>query len=339
MYFPIFKNRMYENKVLRENSYLFKYKSITPIIEVISVKTDIPSIIKEYDNYLDDKYFLDFFTFEHGEFLHFTIKHVKFALAIQNEDTYNYLDLLLETTASTKAIPVLSIKKARSFILNHAKLEHYITVLQSKKESIAIRLEGKYFDEYFPLIRKKLRKTDFFMFDIGNNNIDSFILQLYDFKEADVEFTSILLNSPRSEKFNNGDYENEEYTSLINNLVATVYKDYSFSGFGDYLGLKNELPSDGGRGLGCALILMYDYNKNKFFSIVNASVEDGLLGYRKILPKLLSYKYMLDPENNCLAYKYIDKHIGPKYGKYGNWATWKYILMLRTLSEMKKVYK
>jgi len=339
MYFPIFKNRMYENKVIKEYSHLFKFRSITPIIEIISIKNDIPSIIKEYDEYLDDKYFIDFFTFEHGEFLHFTSKKVEFSLNIQNEDTYNYLDLLLETTKSKKSIPVLSIKTARRFIFDHQKLDYYITTLQAKKESIAIRLEGRHFDEFFPLIEQKLRKTDFFMFDIGNNSLDSFILQLYDLQESKVDFTTVLLNSPRSEKLNNGDYENEKYTFLINNEVANVYKDYSFDGFGDYLGLKNELPNTGGRGLGCALILMYNRLNNKFFSIVNNFIEDGVSGYKKIFPILLAYQPMLDPDNSCLAYKFVNDTLGPSSGKYGNWAIWKYVLMLRTLSEMKKVYK
>ena len=37
--------------------------------------------------------------------------------------------------------------------------------------------------------------------------------------------------------------------------------EYFFDGFGDYVGLKDELPTDGGSGKGAALILMYNQKK------------------------------------------------------------------------------
>jgi len=40
---------------------------------------------------------------------------------------------------------------------------------------------------------------------------------------------------------------------------------------------------------------------------------------------------------DCLAYKYVEDMINR--GKPGNFATWNFITILRTLSEMKKVYK
>ncbi|NMA06063.1 MAG: hypothetical protein GX931_06840 [Acholeplasmataceae bacterium] len=339
MYYPMFKNRMYENKVIRENKSVFEGGFITPIIEIIELKHDVETIIKRYDEDIVGRYFIDFFTFAYKEYLRFSPKKVTFSLDIRDEKRYKYIDLLLETVKSEKAIPIISIKQGRPFILNKEKIFETIKTLQEKKDSIAIRIEGRYYDEYFDIIHNLLRQSDYFMFDIGSSSIDSFILQLSDFSSKNHIYKTILLNSPRLENLNNGDYENEQYTQLIDNSVAKEYMEYFFDGFGDYVGLKDELPTDGGSGKGAALILMYNHEKNNFFSIVNKSTDDGLKGYENfVYERVIWHRNRLDPNEDCLAYKYIDRNIGPGKG-YGNWAIWKYILMLRTLSEMKKVYK
>lgn len=338
MYFPMFKNRQFENKIIREYPYLFSNNRITPIVEIIRVKNDVETIIKEYDTRLNSSYFIDFFTFKHEEYVPYTPANVEFSASLRDESAYGYLDLLLSTVESEKAMPVISIKKARGFLLDHNAIKNLIKELQEKKDSIAVRLEGRLFDDYFAVINACLRESDYFMFDIGNNNLDAFLFQLDEFRISKKNYISILLNSPRIRTLYNGYYEDEQYTKLINNNAAIEYKTFSFDGFGDYLGLKDELPNDGGRGEGSAHVLFYDHKNNSFFSVLNPQVKDGVRGFKEVVIKLNMHRGMLDSNNDCLAYKYMDNHIGQN-GTYGSWGSWKYILMLRTLSEMKKVYK
>ncbi|MBV6552644.1 hypothetical protein KTN00_16805, partial [Acinetobacter soli] len=82
----------------------------------------------------------------------------------------------------------------------------------------------------------------------------------------------------------NGDYEKTSATIFINNEAVELYEKSGFDGVGDFSGLKDELPKDGGsKGLGTALSLLYNYQDNKFYSFKNDDVKDGLGGYKNVV--------------------------------------------------------
>ena len=84
MYYPMFKNRMYENKVIRENKSVFEGGFITPIIEIIELKHDVETIIKRYDEDIVADILL-IFSFAYKEYLRFSPKKVTFSLDIRDE--------------------------------------------------------------------------------------------------------------------------------------------------------------------------------------------------------------------------------------------------------------
>lgn len=341
MYIPMFKNRMYENKILKERGNLFVNDKIMPLIEIIDIeKKGIEGTIEFYDDIIESNYFIDFFSFKYEDYIPYTIDKVRFSFSLVDEKTYKYLDdLLVKTTISKKAIPVISIKKSRPFILDRNVIRTTIEKLQAEKEIISVRLEVALYDDYFESINELLRKDDYLLLDIGNNKIDPVEMTLTEFSMDKKEYKSILLNSPRNKNLTNGKYENLAYTNLIDNKVAREYANYEFDGFGDYLGLKDELPNvRGSNGQGAAHCLFYNHKNNKFYSIVDYETSYGSKGYKNVVDQLKtsSVSSELNSDNDCLAFEYINKEF---ITTFGNFAKWKYVLMLRTLSEMKKVYK
>lgn len=343
MYIPIYKNRLYENKFLREYGSLFETNKIMPYIEIITRKmgrTEYKEeqLIKIYDAYFFSKYFIDFFTFSEKDYTQFNKEAVAYSISARTESPKKYLQKLLATVVSSKAIPVISIKEGKEEVLNERSILFLITSLQQIKPQIAVRIEGKLLNAFYSLLKKNLRKSDYLFFDIKEENLNPYVYELNDLKK-DNNFIKILTNSPRKKSINNGSYLKSGYTDLIDNFAQTEYQKQNFSGYADYSGLKDDLPKSGGsRGFGAALAIFYDYTTNKYYTITNTCTKDGLKGYKYVLKNLGSEevckKLRLD---NCLAYKYIKKNMLP-HNKIGNFGVWNFITILRKLSEMKKVY-
>lgn len=346
MYIPIMKNRMYENKLLRENPGLFYDDKIIPLIEIIYLKirnkeVGVQEMLEYYENQFNSKFFVDFFTFEEDDYNAVDFEKVFFPLTIRNEDKYKYLDdLLYETVKCNKAIPVVSIKSAREFILFEGYIRKIIRTLQEKKPSIAIRIQPKYLEKYFMIIEEMLRDNDYLMYDINESSIDPLFFDIEMIRYKTGNYKTIILNSPVKSSNYNFHYKDGDYTILIDNSIRVNYNsDYGFDGFGDYAGLKNELPHNGSYEKGSALALFFDDKVNKFFSIVNMDDTKGPSGYDSVLYQVLNkYKEILDHDGVCPALKYINDNLDAK-NKTGTWGTWKYITVLRYISQIKKSTK
>lgn len=340
MYFPIFKGRRAENLVIREYNDIFLNNPITPVIEVIDLgKKTLVELISYYDEIIKTKYFIDFFAFEEERYIPYDGNKVKFSSVLNTEIKYSYLnDLLIKTKDSKFAIPVISIKEAREFLLDENKIENLISALQQEEKSIAVRIEAHLFDEFFNVINKTLRVSDYFFFDIGSEPLDSFVFQIEDLNVESRVYNSIILNSPRKRNIYNSTYEKNQYTNLIDNKVALEYKSLGFKGFGDYLGLTDELPKvrNSKEGDANAHTLFYNKEINRFYSALNDN-NSGLPGFKEVYRHLIKKEEELNKDNDCLAYQYLTRYENAK--KFGNWATWKQVLMIRTLSEMKKNYR
>ena len=339
MYVPILKNRLYENKFLRDNSYLFD-KNVSPLIEVLELKIGrtkktIPEIIQEYDKTLNSMYFLDFFTFTHGEYSRVDLNQVEFSIKIQSEKNYKYDDLLMECTGSNYCIPVISIKEARVFMLDQNRIKKTILDLQKHKDIIAVRISASLFDTYINTIDSVLRDQDYFFYDINEENIEPRYFDLITIRNLNKKYRKLVIHSPRPSKLNNGSYSDGYYTDLIDNELRNTYKLNGFTGFSDYAGLKNVLPTSGGNGQGAALGLFYVNEKNAFFSIMNQDTTKGARGYAYVIREAFAkHKIILNPSNDCPAFDYIDNVLRSR-GKSGAWGQWKYITILRYISQIK----
>lgn len=348
MYVPILKNRMFENKLIKEKGHLFENEIIMPMIEIISLRQgkklyDLPELIYQYDNQINSKYFIDLFAFDPDEYKPFDIDGVEFAFEMNDEKKYVYDDVLEELNCSDKIIPVISVKKARRFLTNE-RLQKVIKKLQSFKSAIAIRLDVNMFNARFRLIDDLLRPSDFLMLDVKDKSMDSYALEIEEIKTSVNLYKRIFIHAPRPKNANNGDYLVAGHTDLIDTKINTDYANEGFDGYGDYAGLKDEFPSSGGNGQGAALAIFYDRNKSKYFTILDPMIENnyheilqkGVKGYQDIISLLFTkYRSLLDNDGKCLAYEYIQTELIDK-NKTGSWGTWKYITILRTISEIKK---
>jgi len=143
-------------------------------------------------------------------------------------------------------------------------------------------------------------------------------MEYEEIKAINTQARIILLNSPRKENIHNGAYPVNDLTDLIDCSAKDIAFDNNFSGYGDYCGLKDALPTKGGsNGTGSAIALFYDYANNKFHSYVHLDTLEGLGGYRYLIPIILSESAALDPDGDCPA---INRIKG--MSSSGNWSTW-----------------
>lgn len=339
MYIPVLKNRLFENKFLREQSSYFDERVI-PLIEILNQKIgrttlEVDELLSIYDSYINSSYFVDFFTFEEGEYSKHDPNQVPFYIAHRNDTINDYFDLLSLVCDTEHGIPVISIKKGREFLLDRASIKSLIQMLQALTSKIAVRVQSSLLQNFFMEIDPLLRKDDLLIYDINEDSIQSKFFDRKLLSSKSSSYKVILLHSPRSSKLNNGSYLDGDYTGLIDNSIKVNYKKLGFDGFADYAGLKNVLPTDGSNGKGAALGLFYDSSNNQFFSIMNPDTDQGTRGHLYVLDQAFTvFKKKLDPNDDCPAFEYMFLNLYSQ-GKPGQWGQWKYITVLRYVSQVK----
>lgn len=363
MYVPIMKNLEQEKKVIRDFSQYFS-DDIIPLFEIITdyyedrfeidPETGKPLMIKpkgkkrrkkvklptteedritlpQINELLNGKRaFIDFFRYTDNEYKGDKIKTENVQLSFAISRNYNlYRNRMLEIKNFENFIPTISIKEGFKF--SQTDLTSLCSDLKSDNNSIAIRITDDLFEEYSYLISSCLSDSDYILLDIREQNVESRIMELYEFEELDTSASKLLLNSPRIKKTNNGEHSNLNFTDKIDNSCAVTYQEHNLDGFGDFGGLKDKLPSEGGP-FGCALALVYLRENNQFFSVVNKDSKLGLRGFRTVVPDLLKNKGVVDPNNNCPVINQIEEK--SKVGSFGNWQTWTYYILARYLHQM-----
>lgn len=356
MYIPIMKTRQEELKVTKELNFCFSDKIIPlfeiideiykdeyeldgrgkPIMELKPGKSKRSKVIKESKivtlDTINDisngaKVFIDYFRFDvkkYGTRLDFN--KIKLSYMLNNNDS-EYIKKLENIYTYENMIPVFSLKNPFKFSISETK--EIIKKLKSLNESIAFRIEDSIFEDYIDIIKNDLRESDYLLYDIHEQNFYSKVIEIDELKECETKAKKILLNSPRLLKIANKDYEDLEKTALIDNSVKTEYSNYDLDGFGDYGGLKDQLPTKGGgSGTGSALALLYSYEDNSFYSFCNSDTSLGLRGYPYVIKKVLEYESTLNPDNDCEAYFKI------KSTKNGKWGTWNNITLTRYIHQI-----
>lgn len=273
--------------------------------------------------------FIDFFRFSipEKEYPDFAIDKVLLAYKLSHEFNY-YEKRIFELKAYSNFIPVLSIKKGLE--LDIIEFRDLIRKMQTVFPSIAVRVTSDVFLKYKNELEHTMRSTDYLFFDIRKKPARSMVIEFMKLKN--ILCKKILLNSPRPIDKKNGDYEKTAATIYINNEAVELYGKSGFDGVGDFSGLKDELPKEGGaRGLGTALSLLYNYQDNKFYSFKNDDVKDGLRGYKNVVSDILGNVGMLGENTNCIALNHIRSM--PKTNAYGNWGTWNELTILRYIHQ------
>ncbi|BDS16170.1 hypothetical protein JUM001_04040 [Clostridium perfringens] len=343
MYVPIMKTRQEELRVSKKINHCFS-DEIIPLFEVVKeiygengkikkikgkiTKEDIITLDYINNTIKKSKAFIDYFRFDSEKYGGNKIDISKIELAYKlSRSESEYIEKLNSISSYDNLIPVISIKE--KFTFNKSKLIEIINMLQDKSTSIAIRIEDSLFESLKDVIEKHLRESDFLLYDINEQNIESKVIELLELNECDVKSKKILLNSPRKLNINNKQYENGIATELIDNSVATSYEEYNFDGFGDFGGLKDQLPTSGGNGKGAALALIYNKEENLFYSFCNSDTSLGTRGYVQVISDILDLEYMFNPQQNCPFYqevnKMFEKDSTGNFGKWNNLTLTRYI--------------
>lgn len=246
-----------------------------------------------------------------------------------NNDQNLYFNKLKELVGYPNMIPVVSIKK--EYGIGKSILEKLLMDLQKKKSTIAIRITDELYDEYSDLIQQSLRETDYLLFDIENQNPKTKFMELSEIGLDENKFKKILLCTTRG-SLKNGGYPDEGVTDLIYTNTKSEAESYNFNGYGDYCGLKDDLPKNGGGNSGAAIALFYDAKIEKFYSYVEKDTSLGQRGYNRLVPKIISDAKILDVNNDCPIFKTIkEQH---RMGKDGGWCTWKVYCILRYVDQV-----
>lgn len=359
IFIPMLKTRLQELKVAKDMNHCFS-DDIIPLFEIIRNKyktrykrdpeTNLfviqPKNGKRYrikENPTEDdvitlqnineiingeKAFIDYFRFtieKYGKRIDITKTDLAWNLS---NDENLYLEHIKGISRYPNLIPVVSIKDG--FDMKISKLKIFLNEIQCENSSIALRITENWLETYREIIIDTLRNTDYLLFDIGEQNPETKFMEFEELSELKSNAKIVVLNSPRKVEYNNGKYEVHEITELINNSARIEILDYDFEGYGDYCGLKDQLPLKGGsNGMGAALALIYDYEKNGFHSYMNPDTKQGFQGYNKLIPIILSEKNILDPPNDCPAIEKIDN-----LKKSGNWSTWHNICVTRYIHQV-----
>ena len=245
----------------------------------------------------------------------------------KEKDNNFYINELKKIKNDLGFIPVISIKK--DFEIKSVDLYSIINNLQSKHNSIALRITDDYLEQYNDIF-SKLRHNDYLMLDIGEQNPDSKFIEIDEFSELEIQSQKVILNSPRLKEQKNGDYSNG-ITNNIDTSLVNIIEEYGFDGYGDYMGLKDCMPENqGSRGIGNALALLYDYKINKFHCFINEDKNKGMTGYREVKKEILEVENELNPDMDCPAFAKI------KSINCGNWSTWHNITAERYIHQIYK---
>lgn len=363
MYIPIMKTRKEELDVSKKLNEYFS-DDIIPLFEILNEEYEVKYEMDDDGKYLMEKkegrkkksrikkertdediitldkinnivngakVFIDYFRFDINKYgSRIDISRVMLSYRLNNNPD-EYIEKLIEVSRYKNMIPVLSLKNVHNFSNN--RVVEIINELQELNSSIALRIEDTLYDTLKSIIENYLRKSDYFLYDINEQDFDSKFMELSELELCRTKARKIVLNSPRDPKIANKDYENNCATMLINNTAVTGYKDYNLDGFGDYGGLKDQLPTVGGsNGKGAALALLYNYADNSFYSFCNSDTSLGLKGYKDVVSNVLNFEYILNPTNNCIAYSKIN--LMSDNNKYGSWATWNNIALTRYIQQI-----
>ncbi len=362
MYVPVLKNRKEEMKVLKDLNYCFG-DDIIPLIEIINdfylerfkmdEETGMPiKVIKEgnkratkvkleptqediitIDLFLSilngQKAFIDYFRYSSNEYeRNVNIEDVKLARRL-SEDYFEYKNRILDLSNYNTLIPVLSFKDNFPFD------EDLVKLVQTSNAIIGLRIRDSIIYDCLERLPNLLRENDYLIFDIGNNNINSKVMEIEEIINLNLNCKKIIINCQRNPKMKNGEFPDCSKTMSMDTSLIINYRVKGFDGFGDYCGYKDALPLvSRTRGEGAALAILYNFSDNSFYSFVNYQTKDGLRGYYNVVQKIFDYcPNVMGNYDNCPAFNKI-RRFGIGKTKYGTWGNWNNIAMTRYISQI-----
>lgn len=308
----------------KTHDYVYKKKNgrtyrvvDTPTQEDIITLDKISTILGE------KKAFIDYLRIDDNKYKNYD--RSKVTLGIELRDFNKYKKRLIEISKYKNLIPVISIRNA--FENNTHDIGELYKGLKEISSSVAIRITSDMVSEYISFL-ESLQVSDYLLFDIEETNVLGLTNEIDEINESSIFAKKIILNSPRAATCQNKDFEETGITTLIDNSLLKDYKSLGFSGFGDYAGYKDVLPSSGKINRGAALCLLYSYTDNGFWAFTNKDTSLGIRGYKDLIPKVQDKRPSLDPSNSCLAYKKISTL------SCGSYSSWIEVCLIRYITQI-----
>lgn len=230
-------------------------------------------------------------------------------------------------------IPVVAIREGIDKLSSGDAFKIIDELRQSRNgRPVAVRLED--FKGYEGLLENALLEDDYLFYDISEQRFASKIMEHMELNDLRIRAHRGVLCSPRLRDVSNGNYENGCPTSLIDCEGAVKYANYGYEFYGDYAGLKDNLPTRGGGSKACALAVLYDASINKYITYLCNDASKGLSGYSGVISKIIDEQKVLDPDHTCIAMDKIRKMANEN--RTGNWASWIEITLIRTAQQLGK---
>lgn len=258
--------------------------------------------------------FVEMFRFHDSEYKSYDAKKVDLSLRLSS-DYEEYRKRTIDICNHDGLIPAVSIKP--HFDISEYDLTKIIGALHSKTDSLAVRIEISIFDKYASVLEESLTKADYLFVDIREEPYLSQVPALMDVFDYNIVAKKIIFNSPRLANQRKKEYQQDGWEPMIDNSVARKYLDLKFDGFGDFAGLKDTLPEKMDYPpKSFAHTLIYQYERNEFWSIRNTDSAEKTKGFKTVKSKLEKRRSFFDPTNDCIGFERI-MQLHP--GNYGNW--------------------
>jgi len=329
------KNRQAEYramKILVEKDLVSR--EIIPLVEIIqesNAQDASGSEVAKWSNLLAGRrFFVDFFRCDLKLYGQVDLEKIPLVIELTN-NIDRYLAKLLDLSKHNNVIPVVALKNGIDKLSPEAVAACIASLRAAGSfDGIAVRVDD--IEGYEEVLQDSLGKKDFVLFDISEQPFNSKLMEYEELQMLDLMASTILLCSPRHRKVNNGSYVNGAHATLIDDTGAVLYADYGFDAYGDYGGLKDNLPGRGGGSRGCALALLFDNESGRYISYVCNDVAEGLKGYVTVVDSILDDWEMLNPDRECAALNLVS--LKSREGKYGNWSTWITYVLMRTVQQL-----
>lgn len=306
---------------------------IVPYIEII--KDSKANDVEAWNNLLAGRpFFVDYLRCDVKRYRGHEPEKAPLVYRLNNDLSY-YRSRLLELSAYPNVIPVVAVREGVDR-LDAKQLTALLKELKAKCSGRPVALRIEDYEGYEQALIDGLTPNDYLFYDISEQRFASKVMEHEELNSLGISAHRGILCSPRHRDVNNSNFENAQPTSLIDCSASVNYPRYGYEFYADYAGLRDNLPTRGGGGRGCALAVLYDANINRYRTYVCDDVNLGLGGYEAVVDEILSDEDILDPGRDCVALSTIREM--KRTGKYGNWESWIKITLMRTLQQLGKNY-
>lgn len=279
IFIPILKNNgVSEPKALDKCKDLFSDKCI-PYIEIFKEKPEKES---KRSAYYKTKAQVE-------DVLHFEEYHRK---------TYSDLEnviILSKSINDQNIIVSLHIKNQNELNKNINKIKDFINYEHKIKQKCAIRIPVSFKDTTnLKEISETLIKDDYLIFDIREDKYESLTL-FFDnvISNFDTKCKIIIFSDERPISLANKNLALDDYNINFNtSIIESIKKEsFNFDGFGSYCSARNNTTTSGSRDEIYGVFVIYNYEKNNFFSYKTDTDDFQEIAYKKLQEKVLKSSY------------------------------------------------